>query len=62
MNTLEHQMIDVLKRVDPKDRARVASVMIQSIGPVSNECGEQIKQILAEDGEDGQSNFKKDNE
>lgn len=48
MNSIEQEIIATLKRLEPKARVGVLSVIIQSIGPVSDECGKEIRKLLSE--------------
>lgn len=49
MNEIEHQIITLLKRLEPEARAEVLSVIMQCTGPVSKECGKEIRKLLEED-------------
>ena len=48
MSTLEQEIIATLKRLEPEARAGALTAIIQCIGPVSNECGEEIRKLLEE--------------
>lgn len=49
MNSIEQEIIVTLKRLEPEARAGVLTAIIQCIGPVSEECGEEIRKLLEED-------------
>lgn len=48
MNSIEQEIIATLKRLEPKARAGALSAIIQCIGPVSEECGKEIRELLSE--------------
>ena len=56
MNSIEQEIIATLQRLEPEARVGTLSAIIQCIGPVSEECGKEIRKLLEEDG-DEQSNY-----
>ena len=51
MNSIEQEIIAILKRLEPEARAGALSAIIQCIGPVSEECGKGIRKLLEENKE-----------
>ena len=49
MNSIEQEIIATLKRLEPNARAGTLSAIIQCIGPVSEECGKEIRKLHEED-------------
>lgn len=49
MNSIEQEIIATLKRLEPNARAGTLSAIIQCIGPVSEECGKEIRKLLEGD-------------
>jgi len=49
MNSIEKEIIATLKRLKPEARASALSAIIQCLGPVSEECGKEIRKLLDED-------------
>lgn len=50
MNSIEQEIIATLKRLESEARVGTLSAIIQCIGPVSEECGKEIRKLLEEDG------------
>ena len=51
MSENEQWLIATLKELELDARAGALSAIIQCVGPVSEECGKAIRELLAEDRE-----------
>lgn len=51
MSENEHRLVAILKELEHDARAVALSAIIQCVGPVSEECGKEIRKLLAEDRE-----------